>query len=59
MINNNYLCHCKKFIMNFNMFVTLNIVNANIKFFVQVNIVQSIDIYIYKMNTNTGRDVGS
>ena len=32
--------------MNFNMFVTLNIVNANITFFVQVNIVQSIDIYI-------------
>ena len=34
--------------MNFNMFVTLNIVNANITFFVQVNIVQIIDIYIYK-----------
>ena len=34
--------------MNFvNMFVTLNIVNANITFFVQVNIVQIIDIYIY------------
>ena len=45
--------------MNFNMFVTLNIVNANITFFVQVNMVQIIDIYIYKMNTNTGKDVGS
>ena len=33
MNNNNFLCHCKKFIMNFNMFVTLNIVNANITFF--------------------------
>ena len=40
--------------MNLNMFVTLNIVNANIIFFVQVNIVQMIYIYIYKMNTNTG-----
>ena len=44
-INNNFLCHCKKFIMNLNMFVTLNIVNANIKFCVQVNIVQIIIIY--------------
>ena len=33
--------------MNLNMFVTLNIVNANIIFFVQVNIVQIIYIYIY------------
>ena len=32
--------------MNLNMFVTLNIVNVNIIFFVQVNIVQII--YIYK-----------
>ena len=40
--------------MNFNMFVTLNIVNANITFFVQVNIVQIIDIYIYKLTQTRG-----